>query len=184
MEQPFALHITWTTYGTWLPGDSRGYVGHTLEAPGDWQARENSPGTAYAADHERTRDFARSLQKDTTVRLNFKQAETVTMTLIESAVKRGWRIGRGAIIVNHVHVMIFDSPVVRRVLKGTTQAALSAAHGSPRRWWTAGGSDRYKNDDRAIENALRYVENQEHVLVAIRDNAIFVGPTGASPVAR
>ena len=94
MEQPFALHITWTTYGTWLPGDSRGYVGHTLEAPGDWQERENSPGTAYAADHERTRDIARSLQKDTTVRLNFKQAETVAMTLIESAVKEVIAVGK------------------------------------------------------------------------------------------
>jgi len=31
---------------------------------------------------------------------------------------------------------------------------------------------------------LRYVENQEHVLVAIRDNAIFAGTTGTSTVAR
>jgi hypothetical protein len=23
---PIAYHLTWTTYGTWLPGDSRGWV--------------------------------------------------------------------------------------------------------------------------------------------------------------
>ena len=25
-DKPFALHITWTCYGTWLPGDARGWV--------------------------------------------------------------------------------------------------------------------------------------------------------------
>ncbi len=188
MERPFALHITWTTYGTWVPGDPRGYVSHTLHAPGQWQARENTPRTPYAADHSRTRQIAAKLQKDTPILLETAQAETVASTLIESVVPRGWIIGRAAIMANHVHVVIFDTPpdgpAVRRILKGTTQAALSASYGSSRRWWTAGGSDRYKNDDAAIENALRYVENQEHVLVAIRDNAIFAGTTGTSPVAR
>ena len=177
MESPFALLETWTTYGTLLPGDARGYVGHTLQAPGVWERRENAPDTPYAADHERTRSIAASSQKDTTVWLMPEQAEVVAHELIDSSHQRGWRIGRAAIMANHVHVVIFDTPpdgpTVRRILKGTTQAALSKYHGSPRRWWTAGGSDRYKNDDSAIETALRYVENQRGILVEIRDGAIF-----------
>jgi hypothetical protein len=29
-DEPFALHITWTCYGTWLPGDQRGHVSNVL----------------------------------------------------------------------------------------------------------------------------------------------------------
>ena len=152
-------------------------MGHTLLAHGVWEGRENAPETPYAAAHERTRTIAASLQKDTTVWLTEEQAEVVALELIDSSHRRGWRIGRAAIMANHVHVVIFDTPpdgpTVRRVLKGTTQAALSKHHSSPRRWWTAGGSDRYKNDDEAIETALRYVENQKGILVEIRDGAIF-----------
>ncbi len=177
MEAPFALLETWTTYGTWPPGDARGYVGHTIQAPGVWEGRENAPDTPYAADHERTRAIAASSLKDTTVWLMPEQAEVVAHELIDSSHRRGWSIGCAAIMANHVHVVIFDTPpdgpTVRRILKGTTQAALSKYHGSPRRWWTAGGSDRYKNDDSAIETALRYVENQRGILVEIRDGAIF-----------
>ena len=114
--------------------------------------------------------------KHDAVFLNVEQAITVATALIEAVTKRGWRIGRAAIMANHVHVVTFDTPpdgvAVRRILKGTTQAALSDRAGASQRWWTAGGSDRYKNDDESIENALRYVENQERILVAIWDNVI------------
>ena len=176
MERPFALHTTWTTYGTWLPGDERGHVSHTLQATGDWDQRVNSVGAPPASGHERTRELARSLMKHDAVMLNLEQAMQVAIALVDAVAKRGWRIGRAAIMANHVHVVTFDTPpdgvAVRRILKGTTQAALTDRAGAPQRWWTAGGSDRYKNDDAAIENALRYVENQERILVAIRDNAI------------
>jgi hypothetical protein len=26
MNEPLAYYLTWTTYGTWLPGDERGWV--------------------------------------------------------------------------------------------------------------------------------------------------------------
>ena len=38
------------------------------------------------------------------------------------------------------------------------------------RWWTAGGSDRYKNDQPAIDAAVEYVKNQDHILAMIVDN--------------
>ena len=73
----------------------------------------------------------------------------------------------------HVHVVVMecppDGPVVRRILKGTSQAALNDHVGRNTRWWTAGGSDRYKNDWRAIETAVYYVANQERKLAEIID---------------
>jgi hypothetical protein len=38
MADPLAYFLTWTTYGTWLPGDERGWV----ERPG--QFRPPTPG--------------------------------------------------------------------------------------------------------------------------------------------
>lgn len=72
---------------------------------------------------------------------------------------------------NHVHMLVAkcqdDGPAVRRVLKGVTQAALSKFEGRSARWWTRGGSDRYKHGAPAIEAAIRYVANQERMLSAI-----------------
>jgi len=175
-DAPHALLITWTTYGTWLPGDSRGYVAHTLDRTGDWQPRHNIPGTPYAEAHERTRDIARELQKWKTARLTRQLARVVAEELLDAASKRGWSILRAAIMAQHCHVLVTACPPdgsgVRRILKGTTQAALSRAVGEARRWWTAGGSDRHKNDWPAIEAACGYIEGQERILVAICENRI------------
>ena len=32
MSWPLAYHITWTTYGSWLPGDPRGWKLHAVNA--------------------------------------------------------------------------------------------------------------------------------------------------------
>jgi REP element-mobilizing transposase RayT len=79
-------------------------------------------------------------------------------------------------MANHVHVVIThcpdDGPAVRRVLKGTSQAALSRLAGKLRKWWTTGGSDRYKHGASAVAAAIKYVDEQEHVLVKILNNEI------------
>ena len=91
--------------------------------------------------------------------------------MLEAAREREWLLLRGAVMPNHVHVVVMDcsdnGPTVRRVLKGTSQAALSRQHGSPKRWWTAGGSDRYLHDEQSILAAMRYVESQTGVLACI-----------------
>jgi hypothetical protein len=62
-----------------------------------------------------------------------------------------------------------DGPAVRRFLKGGSQAALCEHHDSPRVWWTAKGSDRYKHGQTEIESATRYVADQENKLAEIID---------------
>ena len=42
-ERPFVLHITWTCYGNWLPGDRRGYVSNTLRPEGGFRPKEKHP---------------------------------------------------------------------------------------------------------------------------------------------
>jgi REP element-mobilizing transposase RayT len=170
-DEPFALLITWTCYGTWLPGDERGHVSNTLVPEGGFQPKQNVPGTACTADDAFTREHARQLQKGETVHLSTTLARVAAEELVKAARERGWRILRGAVMHNHIHVLVTDcpddGPVVRRILKGCSQAALSRFVGQSQRWWTAGGSDRYKHGASAVEAADRYVANQPGMLVEI-----------------
>jgi REP element-mobilizing transposase RayT len=177
-DRPFALHITWTCYGNWLPGDARGHVSNTLFPKGGHLTKQNTPGTPYSEGASYTHEHARSLQAYPTVLLNREQALYVANSLVKVAQSREWYILQAAIMANHIHVVIAhcpnDGPAVRRVLKGNTQAALSEQCGHSCRWFTAGGSDRYKNDQRAIDAAVQYVADQEGMLAGIKDMQVFI----------
>jgi len=172
-DRPFALLITWTCYGTWLPGDPRGHVSNTLLPERGFDRKQKIPGTPYNAGDEYTRDRARALQKGDTVYLSQALAFVAAQALVDAARERGWRIVQGAIMANHVHVVVQDcpddGPAVRRILKGTSQNVMSRHVGKSQRWWTAGGSNRYKHDDRAIHAAIDYVARQPYMLARIVD---------------
>jgi len=176
MEKPFALFLTWTTYGTWLPGDPRGYVSNTLTEIGAYLPKQNTPGTDYTKDDPRTLDRARKLQKYETVWLSAMEAEWAAEAFVEIALEKGWRILRGAVMSNHVHLLVTDcpedGPAVRRILKGSSQAKMSDRLGHSRHWWTQGGSDRYLHDIAAIEAVDHYVENQVGMLAQIIDTHV------------
>ena len=40
--------LTWTTYGTWLPGDDRGFVSPVRKSSLDNWQRQNERGTEYS----------------------------------------------------------------------------------------------------------------------------------------
>ena len=165
------MFITWTSYGTWLPGDPRGYVSNTLCADGAFDPKRNQRGTVYSRDDPRTLAAARSLQKHDTVRLNTAQAFTTAEALITAAKERDWLIIRAAIMTNHIHTLTTDcpddGPAIRRIFKGVTSAELSDKVGNPRRWWTHGGSDRYLHGQRAIDAVERYIREQQGILCEI-----------------
>jgi REP element-mobilizing transposase RayT len=170
-EFDFAIHITWTTYGTWLPGDERGYVANTLQRDGRYARRQNQPGRAFTKDSAITRQRAAALQKHPTTFLTPPLALAVAEELVAAAAQREWYIARAAVMAGHVHAVVMkcpaDGPAVRRILKGTAQARLSKLWGSPKKWWTQSGSDRYKKSRWSIENAIWYVARQENMLAGV-----------------
>ena len=173
-DELYGLFLTWTCYGTWLPGDDRGHLSPVLMANGRYSGRMGHPGPPCPADDKRTRLRARQLQKHDAVQLTADAAFAAAKGLCEAGAKRRWRIARGAFMSNHVHVVVLDCPAdgpnVRRILKGNATASLDTHLGSPRRWWTAGGRDRYLRGEDALTAVLRYVDEQECVLVTIIDN--------------
>lgn len=170
-EDLFALLITWTCYGTWLPGDRRGYVSNTLCDDGRYESKRNVPGTPITADHIATRERAATLQKHATAILDDKQALIAANALVEACSVRKWHILRAALMWNHAHVVVTNcpdnGPEIRRILKGVSQNSLCKQLGKSRRWWTAGGSDRYLHGERAIAAAVNYVSNQPGALAEI-----------------
>ena len=176
VEEPFALFITWTCYGTWLPGDPRGHVSNTLQFSDAALPKNNVPETDYSPGDKFTNNTAQALQKYPTVYLSQKQACIVADNLLETARKRDWRILRGAVMCNHIHVVITDcpddGPGVRRILKGNTQAKLSQAIGHSKRWWTENGSNRYLHSEDAIRAVIRYIAAQKGKLAEIVDMEI------------
>lgn len=172
-DAPFALFLTWTCYGTWLPGDERGHVSNTLLRNHGYVPKQNVPGTPYAKGDKYTHERAKSLQNWPSVYLNRPQALWAAESFVLTARKNKWRILRAAIMANHVHLVVVDCPdegaAVRRVFKGASQAAMSEKLGQSRRWWTAGGSDHYLHTDDAIEGTVWYVAEQQWKLAEIID---------------
>jgi REP element-mobilizing transposase RayT len=175
---PFALHVTWTTYGSRLPGDARGYVSNTIKPKGGFEPKENVRGTPVRAGDAYTSTHASTLQKFPAVLLSREQARWVAEELVGVGMKEGWRIPRAAVMENHVHVLVTDcpqdGPLVRRKLKGVVQAGLSKRLGKPMKWWTDDGSNRYKHDEAAIAAADNYIANQSGMLAGVVDNRAFV----------
>jgi len=171
LDENKALLVTWTTYGSWLPGDDRGFVSNRVTRVGTYERKRNALGELPYAGDERTRAIAQGQQKWTTTFLTPENAWCVAQSLCELANKRGWLIPRASIMRQHVHVVVIqcpdDGPAVRRVLKGVTQSDLCKHEGKQRRWWTHRGSNRYVKGAEAIEAAIKYVAEQEYKLAEV-----------------
>jgi hypothetical protein len=173
-DDSFAWLITWTTYGTWLPGDPRGNVSPVLRADGTYAKRKNTPGVEWAAGDERTRKRARALQQFDSIRLDQDEAYAAAESIADAATSRTWLVLRGAVMATHAHVVLqgggADGSAIRRILKGVSSAALSEHRGASLRWWTHGGSERGLRGAEAIAAGIKYVAEQEHILAQIIDN--------------
>ena len=151
MPRPLAYLITWTTYGTWLPGDERGWV-------------ERGIVGIQAGDVERE-EQAQYVLTEEPVYLDLEQRRIVEQVIEEHCRYRGWTLRAVNARTNHVHVLITAEVAPERVmqelkswatrrLKANAQAReLAERH----RWWTPHGSTKWINNEGYLGNALRYV---------------------------
>lgn len=162
--------LTWTTYGSWLPGDERGYVSPTPDEHGDYVIH-NIPGEPYDFDQPKLRTRAGSQQQCPTVRLNQENARVCIEAFREAAQAHDLRIGAGAVMTTHIHLVVqSESDEGARLLnlfKGVSSRRLTQRFGRPvsSTWWTRHGSRRLPTNDRAVRAALEYVWNQPLALI-------------------
>jgi len=150
-----AYHIIWTTYGTWLPGDARGWV--------KW-----NEGGVKPPDPELERD-ARERMVESAVVLTEEQRAIVEKTIRDHCRIRGWLLHAVNARSNHVHVVVTadrDPDEVMNQFKAWCSRKLSDAEGlvgrvakkaGRRHWFTEGGDKELIDTEEYLLNATIYV---------------------------
>jgi REP element-mobilizing transposase RayT len=149
MSRPLAYLITWTTYGTWLPGDERGWVDR------------GAPGGVQAPDPAK-RDAARRKLDGPPVALLPEQRALVEATVRAHCDFRRWTLHAVNARSNHVHVVVTapetEPEKIMDQFKAWCSRRLNERAGKAReRWWTRHGSTKWINDEDYFHAAVRYV---------------------------
>jgi REP element-mobilizing transposase RayT len=151
-------HLVWTTYGTWLPGDERGWM------------RKGDP--AVQPPHPERERACREGMSEEMVLLDDVQQQIVAATIVAHSRHRGWVLLALAVKTNHVHVVVdADRPgdLVRDQLKGWCSRRLSDSAGltqqqtktgGRRRWFTEGAYVRQIENEEYLQAAIEYVKKQ------------------------
>jgi len=142
-----AYFSTWTTYGSWLHGDPRG-----------WCQR----GSGYRAPDPALYGDALNELAEPVLVLDYEQRRLVEQTVADHCAIRGWELHAVNCLSNHAHVVVpaagrpIDLP--RKQFKCWSTRRLKAATGATReRWWTERGWDEYIDDERALAEVIAYV---------------------------
>ncbi|HVU86693.1 MAG TPA: transposase [Pirellulales bacterium] len=154
LPEPLAYFLTWTTYGTWLPGDERG-----------WVKRERGLQTPNAS----LRKSSKGRMSDSICLLSVAQRHIVEATVADHCQMREWLLHAVNCRSNHVHVVLsapLAAKMVRNELKAWCTRALKAHVGEQsdstsrrQKWWSERGSCRVINDEDSLEAAILYVRD-------------------------
>jgi REP element-mobilizing transposase RayT len=158
--EPLAFFLTWTTYGTWLPGDQRGWV----SKPGIFQPPDPNLEAS-----------ARKQLTETPITLDPEQRALVEDTIKAHCQIRGWHLHAVNGRTNHVHAVVtapkrgpekvmdqFKAWCTRRLKELDQSRNLRSSKKETTRmvrqkWWTQRGSKRRLFDEKSLELAIQYV---------------------------
>jgi REP element-mobilizing transposase RayT len=144
MQKLIAYMVTWTTYGTWLQGDERGYVkeGETLE-PNPALEKSNI-----------------SSLKQQIITLNPLQKITAQNAIIEEAKKINHKIFAIAVCSNHIHLLVEKNQesieTATAIYKSAARKALYQT-GIEGKVWTKGFDKRFCFNERELKNRIEYI---------------------------
>ena len=146
-EARIAYHLIWTTYGTWLPGDARGWV------------EEGKPGVQPGNPHRER--LARSHMNHGPTYLTEAHRAVVEATVRDHCAVRGWTLHAVHARSNHVHVVVTAGLAADRALaqlKAWCSCRLSEqTPNPPPTWWTKEGTRKPIWDEAYLQNAIEYV---------------------------
>lgn len=151
MGDPIGYFITWATYGTWLPGDQRGWV----EYQRGWQLPE--PQLELECASRMTEDACR---------LTPTQREIVENQIRETCRHRGWELHSVNCRSNHCHVAVTAPDVapkkVRDDLKAWCSRRLNERAAKRRdNWWAERGSIRWIWNQDSLDTVITYINDAQ-----------------------
>lgn len=154
-NEPLAYFLTWRTYGTWLPGDERGWVTDRTNVFGEPMHR---------ADHRRLAQ-SEGLLGGRPVVFDDSQRRVVDAAIRRACSDRGWKVGALNVRTNHVHVVVGSSdsppPRVMTYLKARSTKALADAGHPILKPWARAGSHRIVWNETALAAMVDYVLNRQ-----------------------
>ncbi len=163
--------LTWTTYGTWLPGDRRGFVSNVRDRQGR-PVRFNKPGTPYKKHIPSLFRAARGQCKYAPVYLAQEQSRIVFRQVRQLCLFRNWQLLAIAVMCNHVHVLIQvagdpDGADILRDLKTNVSRGLNQMEKQwqRKRWWTRSGSKRCLKTEESVIATASYIRTQPNPLL-------------------
>jgi REP element-mobilizing transposase RayT len=152
MDAPLAYFLTWATYGTWLPGDQRGWV--------EYRRGRQMPDPAKQLE-------AAARMSENACLLDEVQRDAVHQQVAETCRYKGWKLHAVNCRTNHIHIVVtaLARPKnVRVQLKAwctrklkTLQQTTAIGEFLRDEWWAERGSQRYINDQASLETVILYV---------------------------
>jgi REP element-mobilizing transposase RayT len=147
LGEPLAYFLTWTTYGTWLPGDERGW-----NRKGEADIQPSNPLFV---------EMARSRMKEPEFRLSPGERRIVELTIRDHCRIRNWHLHAINARSNHIHVVVtaagYKPETVRDQFKAWCTRRLKEAGITRTRFWTEGGSCCWINHEQELEAVMNYV---------------------------
>lgn len=149
---PIGYLITWTTYGTRLPGDPRGSVTRP----------ENKPNHQHRRPNLTVQRMAQKAMRESPLVLSPEMRHAVHEAIEQLCSFRGWSAHAINVRTNHVHVVVSAEARAETVMSqmksfGTRALRTAGMIGDRSRVWTKHGSTRYLFHGRDIERSVNYV---------------------------
>jgi REP element-mobilizing transposase RayT len=150
-DDPIGYFLTWATYGTWLPGDARGWV----EYRHGWQL----------PDPIRELEAKARMTEDACI-LTPAQRRAVAAQIADTCAHRGWMLHAVNCRSNHVHVVVSAEVAIPKKIRGdlkawATRTLKEKFDAGRENWWAERGSIRYLNTDDDLQSAILYVRESQ-----------------------
>ena len=147
MAKTLGYMITWTTYGTWLQGDQRGYVKDGIIYPENANLLQSN----------------KNMQIQDEIRLSKIQQQIVREAIIKEAQSQDQQIFALSVNATHVHIVAENnakpiSNIVAYYKKASRFALKSIGHEG--KLWTKGYDKRFCFDKKTLQRRIKYVQNQ------------------------
>ena len=156
LNDPLAYFLTFRCYGTWLPGDRRGWMDRSSLPLGE-PLRSRHPGLHAQAAGEMT---------GTPFKLESAHRQVVDAAIRDVCAYREWRLHALNVRTNHVHLVVSAGVAPEQAMttlkawatRRLRQAGLVVEGAKP---WSRHGSTRYLWRVDEIEATVRYVLEEQ-----------------------
>ena len=148
MAKTLGYMVTWTTYGTWLQGEKKGYVKKGKILRGNLNLLKAN----------------KSKQAGKKVILNKKQRKIVREAREKEAEKLGQIIYSIAVCSNHVHIAVgYNGRQIEDLVRRYKNAAYFALRKNRvvGRVWTRGYDKRFCFDEKSLKDRIDYVRRHD-----------------------